>query len=114
MKVVEVVVKLKRDAPEAVRKRFGVNTSPATTPSPEVSPSRRRQRTTAEEANFTCTLCGMYFLTKGNYKQHLETHNPNREKPYKCTECPVSFVRNVDFVRHFSSVSSSLFCVPAL
>ena len=68
---------------------------------------RRRKLTTQDDANFTCPDCGKFFHRSYNYKQHLATHDPSRQKPHMCPhpDCDKSFVRKTDLDRHDVSVS---------
>ncbi|KAH9055719.1 hypothetical protein EDB87DRAFT_1761498 [Lactarius vividus] len=55
----------------------------------------------------TCPHCGL-ILTSGresNLKAHIETHNPNRKKPFVCPEndCGHPFARRNDLKRHMQS-----------
>lgn len=80
---------------------------------PQVSthPVRRtfaRSRKQADNSNsaFHCVLCGKRFARSYNHKQHMETHNINRDKPHVChyMDCQRPFVRKTDLDRHMNSV----------
>ncbi|KAK6497653.1 hypothetical protein TWF481_012058 [Arthrobotrys musiformis] len=70
----------------------------------------KRQFTSATEAVYTCAAdgCGKHFKRIWNYKAHLETHNPQRPKPFLCAypTCGKSFVRKTDKERHETCVHS--------
>ncbi|KAL9079187.1 MAG: hypothetical protein Q9157_001896 [Trypethelium eluteriae] len=66
----------------------------------------KRRRTPRENANWLCDICDMPFERPYNLKAHLETHDPNRQKPFKCEHegCSREFVRKTDLTRHVQSV----------
>ena len=70
------------------------------------SKTYKRRRTPRENANWLCEICDMPFERPYNLKSHLETHDPHREKPFKCEYegCAREFVRKTDLVRHIQSV----------
>ncbi|KAF1993166.1 hypothetical protein P154DRAFT_96576 [Amniculicola lignicola CBS 123094] len=70
----------------------------------------RRNPTTAENANFSCHVCGKLFQRSYNHKTHLETHNPTRKKEHVCPhgDCDKLFVRKTDLDRHQNSVHRKL------
>ncbi|KAL9089456.1 MAG: hypothetical protein Q9165_005777 [Trypethelium subeluteriae] len=67
--------------------------------------STKRRRTPRENANWLCDICDMPFERPYNLKAHLETHDPNRQKPFKCEHegCSREFVRKTDLTRHVQS-----------
>ncbi|KAI9752852.1 MAG: hypothetical protein M4579_005467, partial [Chaenotheca gracillima] len=67
---------------------------------------KRRQLTTAAEANHECRICGKLFGRSYNFKAHMETHDPSRTYPHPCTvgKCGKKFVRKTDLTRHHQSV----------
>ncbi|KAF2631185.1 hypothetical protein BU25DRAFT_437713 [Macroventuria anomochaeta] len=67
---------------------------------------RGRRQTGLSTAAFRCYRCDKGFARQYNYKQHLETHKENREKPHVCPyeDCPKAFVRKTDLNRHNTSV----------
>ncbi|KAL8974990.1 MAG: hypothetical protein Q9197_000791 [Variospora fuerteventurae] len=73
---------------------------------------KKRQRTTPDEANHECHVCGKLFKRSYNWKSHMETHNPDRKYPHPCTatvgvtRCTKRFQRKTDLDRHYDSVSS--------
>jgi hypothetical protein len=66
-----------------------------------------RRRTTPENAKQACPVCGMLFTRLSNCTAHMETHNPERKRPHKCTmaACKKKFSRKTDLTRHVDSVS---------
>ncbi|KAF2263358.1 hypothetical protein CC78DRAFT_284837 [Lojkania enalia] len=70
----------------------------------------RRNPTTVENANFSCTICGKLFQRSYNHKTHMETHNPARKREHVCPhkECEKMFVRKTDLDRHQNSVHRKL------
>jgi len=47
---------------------------------------RRRRRTSASDSVLiACSHCGHGFDRTYNYKEHLKTHNPSRDRPFPCT-----------------------------
>lgn len=49
---------------------------------------------------FSCAICNKMFTTKWNLKQHKWIHASGTTKPFRCSMCPKSFVRENDFVSH--------------
>ncbi|KAI9668037.1 MAG: hypothetical protein M1821_000857 [Bathelium mastoideum] len=80
--------------------------------SPRLSPERpklvpvKRRRTPRENANWICEICDMPFERSYNLKSHMDTHDPDRPKPFKCEHegCQREFVRKTDLTRHVQSV----------
>lgn len=74
---------------------------------PPVFAPKPRRRTTPETAKQSCLICGMLFTRSSNCTAHMETHNPDRKRPHKCTEgpCKKKFSRKTDLTRHIDSVS---------
>lgn len=68
---------------------------------------RRRMTTTEDNYKYKCEICNKMMQTMYNYKQHLQTHDINREKPNICGYggCTMAFVRRTDMLRHQQSVS---------
>ncbi|KAJ3399689.1 hypothetical protein HDV05_001574 [Chytridiales sp. JEL 0842] len=54
------------------------------------------------EKRFECFVqgCDRAFTRLFNLKSHLQTHNPKRERVFKCAECGVGFCRAQDLLRH--------------
>ncbi|KAF2248637.1 hypothetical protein BU26DRAFT_302716 [Trematosphaeria pertusa] len=75
---------------------------------PGVTPRvrRRRQKIPAEEAKYSCDICGRGFIRSYNQKTHMHTHNPQRPKDHPCMyrDCDKKFVRKTDLHRHCTSV----------
>ncbi|KAJ3116348.1 hypothetical protein HDU96_009811 [Phlyctochytrium bullatum] len=44
--------------------------------------------------------CSRSFTRLFNLKAHMETHNPDRERSFKCEHCGVAFCRAQDLLRH--------------
>ena len=71
---------------------------------------KKRSRTTPEEASHECRVCGKLFKRAHNYKNHMETHNPDRKYPHPCTamlgnqQCTKKLLRKTDLDRHYDSV----------
>ena len=55
---------------------------------------------------FQCPKCSRAFARQFNLKQHMETHNPLRVKPFLCTypTCGKRFSRKHDLLRHMNSI----------
>lgn len=72
---------------------------------------RRRQWTEADLASFVCTTCTppRGFVRKWNLTKHLETHEKERDRPFKCSypQCVLRFRRAHDLQRHVDGVCSS-------
>lgn len=73
-------------------------------PEPEAG---KRTRTSREDAKYICPICDKPFSRTFNYNTHLETHNPDRQRPFVCHKrnCGRSFFRPTDLKRHDQSVS---------
>ncbi len=69
--------------------------------------TKKRQRTTPEDATHECRVCGQLFRRSYNWKSHMDIHNPVRKYPHPCPEpdCPKKFTRKTDLDRHHESVS---------
>ena len=64
----------------------------------------RRNANIALKASRQCSTCGRRFDRSYNYQEHQKTHNPNREKPFKCSKCDKTFTRKADMSRHVKFV----------
>lgn len=55
---------------------------------------------------FQCPQCNRAFARHFNMKQHMETHNPMRVKPFLCehSSCGKRFSRKHDLLRHQTSI----------
>ncbi|KAF9068593.1 hypothetical protein BDP27DRAFT_1266151 [Rhodocollybia butyracea] len=53
-----------------------------------------------------CTICPRAFDRAFNLKAHMDTHNPNRKKPFVChhDNCRRAFSRKHDLGRHLTSI----------
>lgn len=73
---------------------------------------KKRQRTTPEDANHECRICGQLFRRSYNWKSHMDIHNPVRKYPHPCLEpdCPKKFTRKTDLDRHHESVRVLWIC----
>lgn len=73
---------------------------------------RQSQWTDADSASFVCTTCvpPRSFVRKWNLTQHLETHDRERDRPFKCSYilCNMQFRRAHDLQRHIDGVSCSV------
>ncbi|KAH9055721.1 hypothetical protein EDB87DRAFT_1284785 [Lactarius vividus] len=66
--------------------------------------SAKRSRAGSIKEKYKCPECGRV-LTSGrnsNVKSHMDTHNPNRKRPFVCpkSDCKHRFVRSNDLKRH--------------
>jgi hypothetical protein len=79
-----------------------------------------QQRVTKSESGITsmskdpkrkyqCPTCPRAFARAYNLKTHIQTHDPNRSKPYAChhKSCGRSFSRKHDLTRHLISIHRS-------
>jgi len=73
---------------------------------PDPDSGSTRIRTGPIRTRFICPQCGHPSARKHNLKTHMETHNPNRKKPFVCPEygCGQAFVRKHDRKRHLESM----------
>jgi hypothetical protein len=71
---------------------------------------RRKNKTSPEDAKFSCDLCGRGFVRLYNKKSHMLRHNPKRAKDHSCPEhdCDREFERKADLDRHHKSVHAKL------
>ncbi|KAH9890983.1 hypothetical protein C8Q73DRAFT_651174 [Cubamyces lactineus] len=75
-------------------------------------PSLTSQRTKIEtmhddpKRKYQCPTCPRAFARAYNLKTHIQTHDPNRLKPYAChhKSCGRSFSRKHDLTRHMVSI----------
>ena len=60
----------------------------------------------APTAHYTDSYCCAAFARAFNLKTHMETHNPNRAKPYTCPHrsCARAFSRKHDLQRHRAAI----------
>ncbi|KAJ3216745.1 hypothetical protein HDU67_009071 [Dinochytrium kinnereticum] len=58
--------------------------------------------TTKQVKRYPCKQpgCNRSFTRLFNLKAHMETHNPDRERSFKCEHCGVAFCRAQDLLRH--------------
>ncbi|KAH9975964.1 hypothetical protein BGW80DRAFT_1457493 [Lactifluus volemus] len=76
-------------------------------PSPEIPPQGKLDASPRSRPAkiHRCPICGHVSERKHNLKTHMETHNPNRSKPYVChyETCRWRFTRKHDLKRHFGT-----------
>ncbi|EKM60828.1 uncharacterized protein PHACADRAFT_246999 [Phanerochaete carnosa HHB-10118-sp] len=87
------------------------------TPSPVVASQRLvKQESMSKDMNskdpkrkYQCPTCPRAFARAFNLKTHIQTHDPNRAKPYTCHHktCGRSFSRKHDLTRHLVSIHRS-------
>ncbi|KAI9435961.1 hypothetical protein H4582DRAFT_492432 [Lactarius indigo] len=55
---------------------------------------------------YVCPHCGHRSARRHNLKTHMETHNPNRDRPFVCpiSDCRQPFTRKHDLKRHLESM----------
>ncbi|KAJ3917992.1 hypothetical protein F5877DRAFT_79437 [Lentinula edodes] len=60
----------------------------------------------SSKKKYKCTVCTRAFDRAYNLKTHMDTHNPNRQKPYVCPHlsCHRAFSRKHDLGRHIISL----------
>lgn len=81
------------------------------TPSPIVASQRALHSDSIKESKdpkrkYQCPTCPRAFARAFNLKTHIQTHDPNRAKPYACHHktCGRSFSRKHDLTRHLVSI----------
>jgi transcription elongation factor Elf1 len=59
----------------------------------------------SQKVRFLCPIdgCGKVFTRKANGRAHIETHNPNRARPFTCPKCFKSYLRSIDLIRHIDT-----------
>ncbi|KAJ3849484.1 hypothetical protein EV368DRAFT_85501 [Lentinula lateritia] len=64
------------------------------------------RKDTSSKKKYKCTVCTRAFDRAYNLKTHMDTHNPNRQKPYVCPHlsCHRAFSRKHDLGRHIISL----------
>ncbi|KAI9320271.1 hypothetical protein DFJ73DRAFT_635217 [Zopfochytrium polystomum] len=74
----------------------------SSTSSPTSSSAGSTRRRHPNQRRYACTLptCTRSFTRLFNLKAHLETHNPARERGFRCEDCGVAFCRAQDLLRH--------------
>lgn len=86
------------------------------TPSPIVASQRlvkqenvSRELSKDPKRKYQCPTCPRAFARAFNLKTHIQTHDPNRAKPYACHHktCGRSFSRKHDLTRHLVSIHRS-------
>ncbi|KNC97416.1 uncharacterized protein SPPG_07340 [Spizellomyces punctatus DAOM BR117] len=74
--------------------------------------TRRRKPPSQSSSNsprFRCPIlsCSKTFSRRFNLTAHLRTHDPQRPRPFNCDQCPSTFVRAHDLLRHASVHSNN-------
>lgn len=92
----------------ASSKRSSISSSEYPQISAHKQRTRSRRHTDPATAAFTCSQCNPLkgFARHYNFKQHMETHKADRERPHVChyEDCKKAFIRNTDLKRHHTSV----------
>ncbi|KAH8999878.1 hypothetical protein EDB86DRAFT_616584 [Lactarius hatsudake] len=92
-------------SPHVLSSAFQGSPSPYSMDPPVCAASNTEIRTTGPtREKYVCDHCGS--ARKHNLKTHMETHNPNRERPFVCPEndCGQPFTRKHDLKRHLESM----------
>ena len=63
-------------------------------------------RTKCKDLKWQCPGCDKSFAlySKNNQVQHLYTHLPVHERPFKCTKCSACYVQKAQLDTHFGNV----------
>ncbi|OBZ79853.1 Catalase A [Grifola frondosa] len=82
---------------------------PAVPPMPSVNSQRPAKMESIHDdpkRKYRCPSCPRAFARQYNLKTHIQTHDPNRSKPYAChhKSCGRSFSRKHDLTRHLVSI----------
>ncbi|KAH8370326.1 hypothetical protein KR093_003077, partial [Drosophila rubida] len=80
------------------RKEENVHTISKTRNTKRVESHPTKVLDTIKNGGCVCPYCNKVVSTKGNLKMHIRTHTG--ERPYKCTECPKSFVQASTLIVH--------------
>lgn len=64
--------------------------------------NRGRSSAQAPVKGHGCNVCGRVFSRRFNLNVHMQTHDPDRARPFKCEECGAAFPRMQDLERHQS------------
>ncbi|KAH9164271.1 hypothetical protein EDB89DRAFT_276253 [Lactarius sanguifluus] len=94
-------------SPDVLSSAFHGSPPPYSTDPPICAASNTEIRTTGPtREKYVCDHCGHRSARKHNLKTHMETHNPNRERPFVCPEndCGQPFTRKHDLKRHLESM----------
>lgn len=78
--------------------------------SPNLTSARRMEEAQHDpKKKYQCPSCPRAFARAYNLKTHIQTHDPNRSKPYAChhKSCGRSFSRKHDLTRHLVSIHRS-------
>ncbi|KZT06328.1 uncharacterized protein LAESUDRAFT_759508 [Laetiporus sulphureus 93-53] len=83
---------------------------PAVPPIPVIAttpmPKKMEEMQQDPKKKYQCPSCPRAFARAYNLKTHIQTHDPNRSKPYSChhKSCGRSFSRKHDLTRHLVSI----------
>ncbi|KAH9021690.1 hypothetical protein EDB83DRAFT_95486 [Lactarius deliciosus] len=80
---------------------------PYPTDPPVCATSAKKSRTGPIKEIYRCPECDRVLTSgrKSNLRSHMDTHNPNRKRPFVCPQsgCSLRFVRSNDLKRHIST-----------
>ncbi|KAI0786092.1 hypothetical protein C8Q75DRAFT_808871 [Abortiporus biennis] len=70
------------------------------------APRSESSLTSDPKKKYACPNCSRSFARQFNLKTHIQTHNPNRAKPFICSQksCGRAFSRKHDLQRHIVSI----------